>query len=56
MGVDSISLKYHFSRKEDQYGNLFRFRSRVNPHDPNDDSEVGPTAYDVFFMTATNAN
>ncbi|MGB8534976.1 MAG: hypothetical protein WCD57_01065 [Acidobacteriaceae bacterium] len=56
LGVYSISLKYHFSRKEDQYGNLFRFRSRVNPHDPNDDSEVGPTAYDVFFHTATNIN
>jgi hypothetical protein len=53
LGVASISLKYHFSRREDQFGNLFRFRSRVNPNDPKDDSEVGPTAYDVFFRLNT---
>jgi hypothetical protein len=53
LGVNSINLKYHFSRREDQYGNLFRFRSRVNPDDPNADSEVGRTAYDVFFVEAT---
>jgi hypothetical protein len=56
LGVASISLKYHFSRKEDQFGNLFRFRSRLNIHDPDDQSEVGPTAYDIFFNTATNPN
>jgi hypothetical protein len=56
LGVASISLKYHFSRKEDQFGNLFRFRSRLNVDDPDDQSEVGPTTYDVFFVTATNSN
>lgn len=50
LGVYSISLKYHFSLREDQYGNLFRFRGRVNPDDPRDTSEVGHTAYDVFFV------
>jgi hypothetical protein len=56
LGVYSINLKYHLSRREDQYGNLFRFRSRVNPDDANVDSEVGRTAYDVFFIEATNVN
>ena len=56
LGVASISLKYHFSRKEDQFGNLFRFRSRLNVDDPDDQSEVGPATYDVFFVTATNSN
>jgi len=52
MGVDSISLKYRGSMRRDQYGNLFRYRARVNPGDPNDTSEVGRTAYDVFLTTA----
>lgn len=51
LGVNSISLKYHLSLKEDQYGNLFRFRSRVNPDGANNTSDVGPTTYDVFFVT-----
>jgi hypothetical protein len=52
MGVDSISLKYHASMRRDQFGNLFRYRARVNPHDHDDDPEVGHTAYDVFLTTA----
>jgi hypothetical protein len=56
LGVASISLKYHLSRKEDQFGNRFRFRSRLNPDDANADSEVERTAYDGFFIEATNVN
>ncbi|HEV3039182.1 MAG TPA: hypothetical protein VHA33_15495 [Candidatus Angelobacter sp.] len=51
LGVSSISLMYHPSRKEDEYGNLFRYRARVNPIPPDDQAEVGKTAYDVFFVT-----
>jgi hypothetical protein len=53
LGVDSISLSYHVSMRRDQYGNLFRYRARVNPGDPKNDSEVGRVAYDVF-LTAAN--
>ena len=52
MGVNSLSLRYHASMRRDQYGNLFRYRARVNPEDRKDDSEVGRTAYDVFLTTA----
>ena len=50
LGVDSISLYYHESKRRDEFGNLFRYRSKVNPDDP-DISHVGKTAYDVFFVT-----
>src|SRR5271170_6117614 len=50
LGVFSISLHYAESRREDQYGNLFRYWSRINLIDPSeDDSHAGPIAYDVFF-------
>jgi hypothetical protein len=51
-GVDSISLNYHPSMRRDQYGNLFRYRARVNPDDLSTDADLGRTAYDVFFVTA----
>jgi hypothetical protein len=50
LGVESISLDYQLSEKTDQYGNVFRYRSKVNPNDP-DPSHVGKTAYDVFFVS-----
>jgi hypothetical protein len=51
-GVDSISLHYQLSMKRDQFGNLFRYRSRVNPDGPEDNIDVGRTTYDVFLTTA----
>jgi hypothetical protein len=50
LGVYSISLNYKLSERTDRYGNVFRYRSKVNPNDP-DASHVGKTAYDVFFVT-----
>lgn len=47
LGVNSISLKYKASEKTDVYGNVFRYRARVNP---NEATDVGKTAYDVFFV------
>ncbi len=51
LGLYALSLDYHLSKRTDQYGNVFRYRAKVNPHDKNDRSEVGPWAYDVFFTT-----
>ena len=47
LGVNSISLKYKLSERTDQYGNVFRYRARVNPDERTD---AGKTAYDVFFV------
>lgn len=55
LGVFSISLHYRESRKEDQYGNLFRYWSRINLIGPDeDDSRAGRVAYDVFFTTVAD--
>lgn len=51
LGVTSISLDYHVSRRTDQFGNIFRYRAKVDPASPQDRSDVGPTAYDVFLAT-----
>ncbi|HLJ88801.1 MAG TPA: hypothetical protein VKZ53_18425 [Candidatus Angelobacter sp.] len=57
LGVYSLSLRYFESRRQDEFGNQFRFKSRVNPgkrRDPKDEpptGEPGRWAYDVFFVT-----
>jgi hypothetical protein len=53
MSVNSISLDYKLSQKVDRYGNGFRYRARVNPDEATD---VGKIAYDVFFVTLPLAN
>jgi hypothetical protein len=53
LGVFSISLKYKISKRTDRYGNQFRFRSRVNVTDQEEDeSHAGPVSYDVFLTQA----
>jgi hypothetical protein len=51
LGVFSLSLTYKESRRQDAFGNVFRFKAKVNAHDKDDDSPVGPMAYDVFLVT-----
>jgi hypothetical protein len=55
-GVFSISLHYTESRREDKFGNLFHYKSRINvTNQQEDDSQAGPVAYDVFFRTLDGA-
>jgi hypothetical protein len=56
LGVLSLSLNYYQARREDQFGNQFRYKAKVNPgrHDKRDEaSEVGRWMYDVFFTAST---
>ncbi|HJX85032.1 MAG TPA: hypothetical protein VJ723_11865 [Candidatus Angelobacter sp.] len=57
-GIYSLTLSYFQSRRQDEFGNQFRYKGRVNPdqkhRDPRDDTksgEPGRWAYDVFFTT-----
>jgi hypothetical protein len=51
-GVNAISLHYELSMRRDQYGNLFRYHSLLNPGAPQAGSDVSRTSYDVFLTTA----
>jgi len=50
MSVFSISLDYSLSQRTDGFGNVFRYKARVNKGQ-NGDSDVGRAAFDVFFVT-----
>jgi hypothetical protein len=50
LGVFSIDLKYGLTGRRDQFGNLFRFQSKVDSNIEGE-SQVGRKAYDVFFVT-----
>jgi hypothetical protein len=47
LGVDAISLDFHLSKRTDEFGNQFRFRSKV---DDQADSHGARWAWDVFFV------
>jgi hypothetical protein len=48
LGVFAIDLDYQESRRQDQYGNRFRYRAKV--YDSRN-AQVGRWAWDVFFVT-----
>jgi hypothetical protein len=47
LGVSSISLSYREVRRQDRFGNQFRYQARVNGSQP---GGGGPLAYDVFLV------
>jgi hypothetical protein len=51
LGLFSISVSYRESKKTDQFGNQFRYRSAVNPDVKTNQPRDGRWAYDVFFAT-----
>ncbi|MBZ5505384.1 MAG: hypothetical protein LAO78_07850 [Acidobacteriia bacterium] len=50
MSVFSISLDYSLSRRTDEFGNVFRYKARLNQRQ-HGESDVGKKAYDVFFVS-----
>jgi len=47
--VEGISLDYGWSRRTDEYGNIFRYRARV---EDTRNGNVGRWAWDVFLLAA----
>lgn len=47
VGITAISVRYTYSKRIDEYGNIFRFRSVIRDQAG---SEVNKTIYDVFLQ------
>jgi hypothetical protein len=50
LGIYSLALKYRESRRTDEFGNEFRYKSAINPDTGDGESKDGRLTYDVFFM------
>jgi hypothetical protein len=49
IGLKSIELDYHISRRGDEYGNRYRYRAKVRDVHG---AQVGRWAWDVFLVRA----
>jgi hypothetical protein len=50
-GIDSISLKYKYSKRTDEYNNSFRYRAKVGSAKNKD---LARWAWDVFLLSTGN--
>ena len=56
MGINSISLDYQESRRTDEFGNVFRYRAKVNVGDRGGPDNPGRWAYDVFLAAPSSGS
>jgi hypothetical protein len=49
LGVLSINLNYRTARRTDEFGNVFRFRAKINAKNRSDNTNTGTWAWDVFL-------
>jgi hypothetical protein len=49
LGLETLDLQYRESRRTDQYGNQFRYRSKVRD---THDAQLGRWAWDVFLVSS----
>lgn len=47
LGLNEIDLKYRLSRKTDEFGNQFRYRSKIRNSRT---ADIGKWAWDVFLV------
>jgi hypothetical protein len=50
MGVFNIGLDYSLSMRTDEFGNVFRYRAKIN-QGVRGETEAGKQIYDVFFVS-----
>jgi hypothetical protein len=50
-GIHSLTLSYFESRRQDEFGNKFRYPKHRDGRDETKSGEPGRWAYDVFFTT-----
>jgi hypothetical protein len=55
LGIEAIHLDYEPSRREDRFGNLFRYRARVDGIDVATRARYSRWAWDVFFSGTRKA-
>ena len=51
LGVYSIGLRYVQIRRYDEFGNIFRYKGKINVEGNPRRDDVDRTIYDVFFVT-----
>jgi len=55
VGIASIEVEYQYSKRQDQYGNVYRYRAKVYRIGEKSSHAHQRFAYDVFFVTAKSS-